>query len=77
MVLLDVKSSILREASACSQGPQSSLVLPCKISHGGPDHTQPFTGNIKYHDKRITPNNDDDDDDDNNNNNNNNNNNIE
>ena len=35
MVLLNLKSSILREVSVCP-GPQSSLVPPCKISLGGP-----------------------------------------
>ena len=37
VVLLDLKSSVLKEVSAFPPGPQSNLVPPCKISLGGPD----------------------------------------
>ena len=36
MVLLNLKSSILKEVSACLWGSKSSLVPPCKISLGDP-----------------------------------------
>jgi hypothetical protein len=36
VVLLNLKSSILKEVSACLWGSKSSLVPPCKISLGDP-----------------------------------------